>query len=57
MSRAGLPPHLSQRVEEFMIEVGHADEQSRAGLRRLLRKMLVAGLVVPGSLSSARGPR
>jgi hypothetical protein len=57
MSRAGLPPQLSQRVEEFMIEVGQADERSRAGLRRLLRKMLVAGLVVPRSLSCVLGPR
>lgn len=56
MSRTGLPPQLSQSVEEFMLQLGQAEERSRAGLRRLLRKMLVVGLVTPETTSQAPGP-
>lgn len=56
MSRAGLPPELSQSFEEFMLQLGHADERSRTGLRRLLRKMLVAGLAGREAVNEVSGP-
>lgn len=36
-----------------MLQLGQAEERSRAGLRRLLRKLLVAGLLPPETTSHA----